>query len=235
MRYETLRCSLRTPGPGDALVIAFPAGAVKPQCDDTLPGYTPKHPSCNKDDPADETPIGATVCDPAEYPPGIEGVQEYDFDFTLSGKQAGACIDVISKEGPWKVTIGGHGARQLGIIPRDSSGPGDSCGGYLLRSKAIIYGSNPLTLGYEGVIPAATINACGTQYGEWVDIGLDGLDPTLVTEGGDCAVIEEGLCFVTEQVDVTQPLVLLAFLGGSADGLTTFHVDLPGVDLPPSD
>jgi hypothetical protein len=170
------------------------------------------------------------VCDPSDYPEGIDGIQSDDFTFTLSGKQDGACIDVVSVEGPWEVTITGEGARYLGIIPRDSIGPGDSCGGYLLRREGNIYGSNPLFLGYDGFLPAATINACGTDFGEWVDIGLGGLDPRLVADdgGGDCAAIEGDLCFVTERIgDVEHPLVLQAFLSGSADGTTTIKVVLP--------
>ena len=151
-----------------ALVVALPAGAGKPDCS-TYPAGHPQ--ACQSDDPTPE-PIGAgTVCGPDEYPDGIEGIQSADFSFTLGGKQDGACIDVISTESDpgkgWEVTITGSGAHYLGVIPRDSISAGDSCGGYLLRSEARIYTTR--TLGYDGFMPAATINACGTDFAEWVN------------------------------------------------------------------
>ena len=152
-----------------ALLALVPASA-KPDC-----GIEPKHPSCPADDPDDPTPEpigGGTVCDPADYPfyvpdgeddelVQIDGVQYDNFTFQLSGKQAITCIDVISEEGPWEVTITGSGARNVGVIPRDSIASGDSCGGYLLR-KQQIYTTVTLSA-YGGDMPAATINACGTD------------------------------------------------------------------------
>jgi hypothetical protein len=110
---------------------------------------------------------------------------------------------------------------------------GDS--GYLLRRYDAIYGSNPLMLGYTGEMPAATVNACGTDDGEWVDTGLYDVDPILVTDGGDCALLYGDQCLVAVQLDVEHPLVLQAFLSGSADGVTNFYVDLPPLnsDWPP--
>ena len=91
-----------------------------------------------------------------------------------------------------------------------------------------IYGSNPLVLGYDGDIPAATINASGVDFAEWVDFDFYRLD-----EGHCSAYKDDGtMCEVTEQVDVGHPLVLQAFLRGSADGVTTFKVDLPEVVVP---
>jgi len=207
-----------------AMIALAPVSAGKPDCSD--PETT--HPSCNKDDPGDETLYG-TVCDPAEYPPGIVGVQYDDFTFELSGKSDSACIDVISVEGPWEVTVTGDGARSLGVIPRDSIGPGDSCGGYLLRSESNIYGSNPLALGYDGVIPAATVNACGVDFAEWVDFDFYNMDESYCSAYNN----DETMCEVTEAVvETTHPLVLQTFLRGSADGVTTVHVDLPDVGLP---
>lgn len=198
---------------------AITAGA-KIDCD-----TRPEHPKCADDSGGGETPLNGTMCDPSDYPSELGGVQTNDFWFTLSGKHDDACIDIISTEGPWKVTITGGGARHLGVIPRDSVAPGDSCGGYILRGDDI-YGNNPLTLGYTGVIPAATINACGADFGEWVNINLEGLNPALVNDGGHCETIIGDQCYVATQVNVTQPLVLQAFLRGSGD-TTTIHVDLP--------
>jgi hypothetical protein len=206
-----------------AIVIAVPVSAAPP-CSEK-----PNHPKCIPDDsgelPPQDAPLSGTVCDPAEYPDGIVGIQTDDFSFTLSGKNDGTCIDVISDQGPWEVTITGTGARFLGVIPRDSIAPGDSCGGYQLRGGSDIYGSNPLILGYNGEIPAATINACGTDFGEWVNKDLPGLNPDI-----DCAVIEGAECLVAKQIKVTQPLILQAFLSGTADGETTISVDLPPLD-----
>ena len=173
------------------------------------------------------------MCDPAGYPAGIEGVQIEgvqvdDFTFTLDGKKPGTCIDVMTSiEGPWEVTVTGGGARYLGLVPRDSIAAGDSCGGYLLRSRADIYGSSPHILGYNGSIPAATINACGTGYAEWVDVALPGLDLE-----ADCAAFSDDgdECLVTEGLpNVPHPLVLQVFMQ-SGGGSTTFAVDLPPLD-----
>ncbi len=203
-----------------ALVVAtVPAGARPPE-------------GKGKPGPTDDTALGGgTMCDPAGYPldetgEKLVGVQTNDFTFTLGGKQDGTCIDVISIEGPWKVTIAGDGARYLGVIPRDSIGPGDSCGGWLLRSTIYDYGKGtPLILGYNGIVPAATVNACGTDFAEWVDIELEGLTPDK-----DCVVLDEGLCLVgAELPTVPHPLVLQVFLRGSANGTTTFEVDLPPI------
>ena len=212
------------------VLMAVPAGADKRDCSAYPDGHSQ---ACQPDDPTPEPIGGGTVCDPADYPfyplgdelVQIDGVQYDDFTFTLFGNQAYACIDVISKEGPWTVTITGSGARSLALIPRDSIAPGDSCGGYVMRRAANIYGT--LILGYEGSVPAATINACGTDFGEWVNIGMDGLDPAPVADGGDCAAIDGDRCLVTTRSDVEHPLVLQALLGGSRDGTTIFEVDLP--------
>lgn len=204
------------------VLMAVPAGADKRDCS-TYPDGHPQ--ACQPDDPTPEPIGGGTVCDPSEYPEGITDIQYDDFTFTLSGNQANACIDVISKEGPWTVTITGSGARSLALIPRDSIAPGDSCGGYVMRRAANIYGT--LILGYEDSIPAATINACGTDFGEWANIDLDGLDPAPVADGCDCAAIDEDRCLVTTQPDAEHPLVLQALLGGSRDGTTIIDVDLP--------
>jgi hypothetical protein len=220
------------------LVIAAPAGADKPNCDPDDPNYTPDRPACASDKPGDESPMGGTMCDPAGYPEGINGVQDADFTFTLEGKRPGTCIDVLTDTaGPWEVTVTGEGARYLGLIPRDSFAPGDSCGGWLLRNAASIYGSSPHILGYDGSVPAATINACGTEWAEWVDVNWPGLDPRLDSDGGDCAAFSDdgyqcevaGLPADVAGFPIAHPLILHVFMQ-SGGGSTTFYVDLPPLD-----
>ena len=216
------------------LLVASVAGAAPPSCDDK-----PDHPQCTTTtDPSGtttttsaEAPPGGTMCDPEEYPRNpdgtlqLEGVQTDDFQFTLEGKKPGTCINVLTDvAGPWEVTVTGEGARYLGLIPRDSIGPGDSCGGYLLRNAANIYGNSPHLLGYEGSVPAATINACGTEWAEWVSVDLPGLVPET-----DCVAVEGDQCLVADALDVSQPLILQVFMQ-SGGGSTTFHVDLPPLD-----
>lgn len=193
-----------------ALVLAAPASAGKPNCVEP-----PYHPSCPSDDGAEELPAGGTVCDPAteanhdSWAPGSGDT----FTVTLSGKDDGACIDVLTGERMvWTVDIGGSGARYVGVIPRDSIGPGDSCGGYLMRSESQIYTTH--ILGYDGTIPAATVNACGTDFAEWVDPG--------VVADDSCVAFESELCLVTEATGDPHPLVLQIFMRGNADGATTF-------------
>lgn len=209
------------------VAIAAPATA-KVDCD-----LRPDHPACQEEEPGDELPMGGTMCDPAEYPKNpdgsfqIEGVQSEDFAFTLEGKKPGTCIDVLTSiAGPWEVTVTGEGARYLVLIPRDSIAAGDSCGGYLLRNAANIYGASPHILGYDGTVPAATINACGTEFAEWVDSTLFGLDPD-----DDCAAFSDdgNQCLVTEQLPIAHPLVLQVGMQ-SGGGRTTFYVDLPPLD-----
>lgn len=214
-----------------ALVVAtLPAGAKPPE-------------GKGKPGPSDDTALGGTMCDPAEYPRDIEyvdgalnpedGVWEDNFTFTLSGKSESVCVDVISEKGPWEVSITGQGARSLLIIPRDSWAPGDSCGGWILRNT--IYdnerGDEPLILGYDDgagqSVPRATVNACGTDFAEWVDADLvNGPDDDL------CVVydVDEDLCLVEAKLpNVTHPLVLLVGHRGSANGVTTISVDLPPI------
>lgn len=209
-----------------ALAVAAPAGADKPNCDPDDPNYTPGHPTC-QDDSGDELPFGGTMCNPAEYPEGIDGIQEKDFHFTLEGKKPGTCIDVLTDiAGTWEVTVTGEGARYLGIVPRDSIAPGDSCGGWLQRSAANIYKTHTLSA-YGGPMPAATINACGTEWTEWVDIDLPGLVPEV-----DCVAVDGDQCLVADALDIPHPLALHVFMQ-SGGGSTTFYVNLPPLDDEP--
>lgn len=91
------------------------------------------------------------------------------FTFTLSGKSDSMCVDVpadlADTAGVWTVTAtaGGTVLRLL-LVPRDSYSPGDSCGGVDLRPPSF-----PLVQQLPNEIPAATVNACGVQFGEMVD------------------------------------------------------------------
>jgi hypothetical protein len=176
------------------------------------------HPLCgNGENPSDDVPIGGTMCDPNQYPPGIDGVQYDDFEFTLSGRWADTCIDVVSGAGPWTASIiDGSGAQSLGIVGRDSIAPGDACHGQTMKRDEIYGGL------VEFGMPAATINACGDGYAEWVSVETDGLD-----EENHCVAFDDAnRCLVTDMVDVTHPLVFHAFMRGSADASVTIHVDI---------
>ena len=170
------------------LALMATAAAKKPDC-----SLDPTHPSCGED-PSDDVPMGGTVCDPAEYPNGINGVQTNDFTFTLevASDSTFACVDVLSAAGEWKFTVTASRARSLLLVGRDSIAPGDACDALSFRRDAIP-GSHSL------VMPAATINACGTGYSEWVSLETEGLNPLPVAVGGDCAAFDDaGQCLVAE-------------------------------------
>jgi hypothetical protein len=195
------------------VVLALPmalmatAGAKPPSC----PG---DHPSC-KEDPSDEIPIGGTMCDPADYPDGIDGVQTGHFSFTLEGDSTYACIDVLAAAGPWEVTVTASRARSLLLVGRDSVAPGDACDVLDLRRDDVHAGG---TL----VMPAATINACGVGWAEWVSLDTPGLDPD-----GHCVDFDDaGRCLVAEMVDLTHPLVFQANMSGFKDASATIHVGI---------
>jgi hypothetical protein len=198
------------------MATAGTAAAGKPDCDEN-----PDHPSC-KEDPSDETPTGGTMCDPADYPDGIDGVQTGDFSLTLDGDSTYACIDVLAAAGPWEVTVTvtGSRARSLLLVGRDSVAPGDACDVLDLRRDDIHAGG---TL----VMPAATINACGVEWAEWVSIETPGLDPDPYPDGHCVDFDDAGRCLVADMVDVTHPLVFQANMSGFRDATATIHVDLP--------
>jgi hypothetical protein len=204
-----------------AVVLALPLAAAatavakKPDC-----SVDPAHPSCGED-PSDGVPLGGTVCDPADYPDGIDGVQTGDFDFTLEveGDNTYACIDVLAAAGDWSVTVTGSRARSLLLVGRDSVSPGDACDVVNLRRDDIY-----IDEGHPLVMPAATINACGVDWSEWV--GLE--TPELDVEN-HCVEVDDDadLCLVADMVDVAHPLVFQASMSGFSDASLTIHVDLP--------
>jgi hypothetical protein len=123
-------------------------------------------------------PSGGYLCTELFGTPGEYTVTDTGFTFTLSGREDSRCIDVMhDTPGIWRVTVVGHGATRLVMIPRDSAGPGDSCGGVNLRKtqlrslgasfvQELPHPSDPR---HASGIPAATVNACGTNFGEWID------------------------------------------------------------------
>jgi hypothetical protein len=62
----------------------------------------------------------------------------------------------------------------------------------------------PLPIDPRTEIPAATVNACGVMYGEWIDGVL-----------------------IVEQTDDPNPLAFQAYLSGAKRATATIHVDLP--------
>jgi hypothetical protein len=145
-------------------------------------------------------------------------------DFTIElgpGTDNGnlACIDVSPEfEGPWFVTWSineGETIRSLGLIPRDSFGPGDSCGGLQFRKNIpsepirllpdpVLYPTSP----YGDSIPLPYANACGTDFAELVN----------------------GDFYDNADVDVPSPLALTVGVSGSKGLVVTLQVDLPSTE-----
>jgi hypothetical protein len=146
-----------------------------------------------------------------------------DFTITLGpGTDHGktmACIDVWPQsQGPWKVTWSineGETIRSLGLIPRDSFGPGDSCGGLQFRKNIpsepirlppdpVLYPTSP----YGDSIPLPYVNACGTDFAELVN----------------------GDFYDYAGVEVPSPLALTVGVSGSKGLVVTLQVDLPSTE-----
>ncbi|MFH1330666.1 MAG: hypothetical protein ABIJ48_08480 [Actinomycetota bacterium] len=126
------------------------------------------------------------------------------FTFTLAGKSDAMCVDVpadlAAAAGVWTVTATANGTiLRLLLVPRDSYSPGDSCGGVDLRSPAF-----PLVQPLPYQIPAATVNACGVQFGEWID-GVP----------------------VMAQTGAPHPLVFYALMSGRPRAQVTLTISLP--------
>ena len=87
--------------------------------------------------------------------------------------------------------------------------------------------ANPLVLDYDERVPAVRINACGTQFGEWVDETLVA-EERCVTFDPDDGCNDSGLCQVNDDTPpVAHPLVLQVFLTGQAGTSRDFRVELP--------
>jgi hypothetical protein len=169
--------------------------------------------------PAPSGPDGGTTC--AALSDDNHFRMEATGDFTIElgpGTDNGnvACIDVSPQfEGPWSVTWSineGETIRSLGLVPRDSFSPGDSCGGLLFRKNLpsepirlppdpVLYPTSP----YGDSIPLPYVNACGTDFAELVD----------------------GVSYDYPDEEVASPLVLYVGVSGSKGLRVTLHVDLP--------
>lgn len=184
-------------------VMVSPVGAAKPDCT-----ADPTHPSCKDDD----EPLGGTTC--AEWLGVPEDLKTGDFDITLRGKNASACVDVMAIQGSWTVGIdieSGEGTvRFLRLLPRDSIAPGDSCGGFEFRrnipESVVLPGpDHPLDLDGDGMIEGAYVNSCGTQFGELVG----------------------GFYYDKVREDIPSPLAFQIDMAGRENAVVTLHVDLP--------
>jgi hypothetical protein len=202
------------------IAIGLPAAAAPPKCD--IPGNE-NLPGCGGDDPTDppSEPIYGTTC---ANPDGVyaangglaEGPYDTDFDVVLSGAKAYTCVDVFADEGEWTVdvTVSSGSIRSLTIVPRDSISWGDSCGGYMLRNVTsgtiVLPGpDNDSDIDGDGMVEAAFVNSCGTQFSEWVDVGgtlteFDNADPSVIS-----------------------PLAFQVDMRGSKDAEVSLHVTLP--------
>ena len=198
--------------------IALPAGAVKPQCDDALPGHTPDHPICSNDDPVDpppDEPLAGTTCKALGEWDEPVWLDDYHFTITLTEN---ACIDVMANAGVWTVEIDENPddenpddenpdgtLRWLSLVIRDSVAPGDACDSVAYRTDI----PSEITLdGFESDnnpgIAGAWVNSCGTDWAEWV---------------GD-------VYHAAENKSVPSPLVLQVFMSGK-DAKVKLTIDLP--------
>ena len=214
------------------IAMGLPAVAAPPKCDDdpTLPGCG------GGDDPttttttttATEPVIGTTCANPdgvhaangglAEGPYSSDSIAEtVDFYIELAGAKASTCVDVFAPEGAWtvEVTVLSGTVRSLLLVPRDSIAWGDSCGGGSLRwptdgATSVLPGhDNYYDQDGDGMVEAAYVNSCGTQFSEWMDVN------GTLTE------------FVNADPTVTSPLALQVGMSGSKDAAVLLHVYLP--------
>jgi hypothetical protein len=133
-----------------AIVMALPAGAVKPD----NPGKPPP----------DEPLVGLTCAEAAiEY--GIDHVDgdwnDAMTEFTVKvGVREDACVDVISLEGDWEIKVDIGTAIQVGFGVRDSFA-GDRCWGPCLGTGLVTESGT-----YAFVTPASGLDACGDTFGD---------------------------------------------------------------------
>jgi len=155
--------------------------------------------------------LAGTTCG-EEAVPDENGV--FTIELTGADPKDGTCLDVWADEGEWTVDVAINAGtmRRLLIIPRDSVGPGDSCGGYDFRrnvpSTFVLPGPNhPMDLDGDGFIEGSYVNSCGTQFGEWVDGYADPI-------------------FSVDE-SIPSPLALIVLMEGSRDADVTLTVHLP--------
>ena len=185
-----------------------------------------------KPDPPDEPDaVGGYTCLADSGPFADILLAKDDFVFELGGRKTGLpgnlCVDVMSQGGSWKVSvIDGDGGRSMSLIARDSHGPGDSCGGVGVSGADEIY-SSTFTL---DAIPAATVNACGTQFAEWIEDYPGTGDPLWDADAICKAALgpdAEAPCGVFDELPDAHPLVLQVSFSGSNYATAEVCVDLP--------
>jgi hypothetical protein len=215
-----------------ALVIASPAGvAGRPPC----PDGSNQRPCPTE--PVDDQGGGITCAEHATSKLQenlITDLKAHDdhFDIELRGKNVRACIDVMADEGVWTVDIQllEGTVRSMGLIPRDSVAPGDSCGGVILSRPDLPLsidlpqvpppdydGPNPDIDG-DGNIEGSYANSCGESFGEWVDVKVDG--------------VEKRVFYEKENTNIPSPLAFQASMAGSKDAHVILHVHVPAYTPP---
>lgn len=204
---------------GVAFALESPVAAAPPKCEEN-----PEAPGCKTEPGGDDAPLAGKSC--ADDPFAVTFARSEDFVVTVASGQD-ACIDVseatrgvwTDESGapiPWRVAIETSGAvREVFVIPRDSHGPGDSCGGYRFRKSDI-----PDHFELPGA-PGSYANACGTEFaeiidGEYYQYAQDDHWRDLVEPYGDSEFYEY----------VESPLAFLVFVRGRGASVT-LTVDLP--------
>lgn len=168
----------------------------------------PNHPIC-----ADEPLTAGTVCGTT---PSATGV----FEVMLGGRHTeyayppGMCIDVLSGAGEWTVQVEvlAGTLRELNLYLRDSLAPGDGCfegGSCGLALRDISSEPGVITAIQLGYMPDAHVNACGTQYGELVEI--DG----------------EFVSYDTVEPSIESPLAFMPSMRASNDAVVKLTVHTP--------
>jgi hypothetical protein len=187
---------------GMIMALAAPVAAAPPDCSEK-----PDHPSCPLPDDLD----GGTVCD-------TEAPKTGDFDITLGGGKThypdGACVDVLSDEGPWYVTVDVQqgSVRELRLFLRDSVGPGDGCFeggscGLVLRDLPTdpIHLAPSMNVDDAGSMPGAYVNACGTVFAE----------------------VHDGVSYDAVRDDIPSPLAFMPSIRASRDAVVVLRVSPP--------
>jgi hypothetical protein len=138
----------------------------------------PTHPDCVGPPPsstttttiADDGPVGLTCAEAEEdgfdHVPVRWSEDRTSFEVELN-LRTGACVDVDSVEGEWTIDVDVGSARELRVAIQDSVAPGDACwGGCNGDVEAIVTESGTIV---TPVIPAATLDACGTGFPDGAD------------------------------------------------------------------
>jgi hypothetical protein len=171
-----------------AVVLAVPLWVAGTAVGGDLDAFCEKNPDHAKcqDDP----PLTTTTVPSAEGPSGfscaetavVYGIEDpllttwapegFDtIEVTLTPNQKAMCIDLLTATaGAFTIDVTEPGtAGELSVSVRDSN-PGDRCDS---DTQGIDLRKGQRQLVIDGTIPAATLNACGSEYGE-ADIDEDG-------------------------------------------------------------